>query len=64
LECEGCTYPPGTDFVVNEIAVSADCENPDVFKPERWLNGNDANVPQRILAFGGARRVSVGYKIA
>lgn len=64
LEFEGYSFPAGTDFVVNSLAVSADSEEPALFKPERWLNDKVDNIVHGLWQFGGGRRVCVGYKIA
>ena len=64
LEFESFRFPKGTDFVINYAAVSQDFEEPDEFKPERWLDGQEQNISHGIWQFGGGRRVCVGYKIA
>ena len=64
LEFEGYHFPAGTDFVVNSLAVCADCEEPALFKPERWLNDKVDKITHGLWQFGGGRRVCVGYKIA
>lgn len=64
LEFEGYHFSAGTDFVVNSLAVCADCEEPALFKPERWLNDKVDNILHGLWQFGGGRRVCVGYKIA
>ena len=64
LEFEGYSFPAGTDFVVNSLAVCGDCIDPAEFKPERWLNGKEDNIVAGLWQFGGGRRLCVGYKIA
>ena len=41
LEFEGYRFPKGTGFVINEIAVGNECDEPEAFKPERWLDGHE-----------------------
>lgn len=60
---EGYTFPAGTDFVVNSCAVANDVDGPQEFYPERWAN-KEINITEDLWAFGGGRRVCVGYKIA
>ena len=67
LDFEGYHFPAGTDFVVNNLAVSAEVEDEDVFRPERWLEGEKAKEPgitHGLPQFGGGKRVCVGYKVA
>lgn len=64
LEFEGYCFPAGTDFVINSLAVCADCEEPASFKPERWLDDKVDNIIHGLWQFGGGRRVCVGYGIA
>ena len=56
--------PVGTEFMINSIAISCDYDDPDVFKPERFLDGNESSILHGHWAFGGRRRVCVGYKVA
>jgi cytochrome P450 len=63
LEYEGNTFRKGTLFLVNNTAVSYDHQDPDKFYPERWLDGNESNVMHGLFAFGGGRRVCIGYRI-
>ncbi|RHZ47725.1 cytochrome P450 [Aspergillus thermomutatus] len=64
LEFEGYHIPAGVGFVINEIPVCNECEKPDVFKPERWLDGHEADVAHGLWQFGGGRRICVGYRLA
>ena len=65
LEFEGYSFPAGTEFMINSFPVSHDGEGPDSFRPERWIeNNSETNVTQGIWAFGGGRRMCVGYKLA
>ena len=64
LDFEGFRFPAGTDFVVNSLAVCAECEDPEVFKPERWLDDKVDNIIHGLWQFGGGRRICVGYNIA
>jgi cytochrome P450 len=63
IEFEGYTFPAGTDFVINSLAVANECPLAKDFSPERW-SGSEFNITQDLWAFGGGRRVCVGYKIA
>ncbi|RAL07157.1 cytochrome P450 [Aspergillus homomorphus CBS 101889] len=64
LAYEGYRFPKGTCFVINEIALSQQCEEPDCFDPSRWLDGNERNITHGLWAFGGGRRICVGYRVA
>ena len=64
LEFEGYHFPAGVGFVINGIAVCEECEEPDVFKPERWLDGHETNAAHGLWQFGGGRRICVGYRLA
>ncbi|KAE8410044.1 cytochrome P450 [Aspergillus pseudonomiae] len=64
LEYEGYRFLKGTCFVVNGIAISQTCEKPDNFDPSRWLDGNEGNIVHNLWAFGGGRRICVGYRVA
>jgi len=64
IEFEGYNFPKGTGFVINEIAISDECEDPDDFKPERWLDGHETDVARGLWQFGGGRRICVGYRLA
>ena len=64
LEFEGYTFPIGTEFVINGIAVSKDYQESQSFHPERWLDGNENNVTHSLWHFGGGRRICVGHKVA
>ena len=50
--------------VINEAAVSDECEEPEKFKPERFLDGHEQDVLHGVWQFGGGRRVCVGYRLA
>ena len=64
LDFEGYRFPAGTDFVVNSLAVCAECDEPELLKPERWLDDQVENIIHSLWQFGGGRRICVGYKIA
>lgn len=64
LEFEGYRFPVGTEFMTNAIAVCNAVENPQSFSPERWLNGQEANVTHGSWLFGGGRRVCPGSRMA
>lgn len=63
LEFEGFLFPAGTEFVINGLAVGTDCEHPEVFEPQRYLDGNDGNVTHGLWHFGGGRRICIGYRL-
>lgn len=64
LEFEGYRFPAGTGFVINEVPVSNECENPSMFYPERWMNGHETDISHGLWQFGGGRRICVGYRLA
>ncbi|KAI3535587.1 cytochrome P450 [Colletotrichum abscissum] len=64
MEFEGYYFPAGTGFAINGPAVANECEDPDEFKPERWLDGHEADIAHGLWAFGGGRRICVGYRLA
>ncbi|OHE97851.1 cytochrome P450 [Colletotrichum orchidophilum] len=64
MEFEGYFFPAGTSFAINGPAVAHECEDPEDFKPERWLNGHEADITHGLWAFGGGRRICVGYRLA
>ncbi|KAI5236776.1 hypothetical protein E4T42_09360 [Aureobasidium subglaciale] len=64
IHFEGFIFPAGTGFVINEIAISDECEDAEHFKPERWLDGHETDVSHGIWQFGGGRRICVGYRLA
>lgn len=43
MEFEGYHFPEGVGFVINEIPVCNECEDPEEFKPERWLDGHETD---------------------
>jgi cytochrome P450 len=64
MEFEGYNFPAGVGFVINEIPVCNECEDPEVFKPERWLDGHETDPAHGLWQFGGGRRICVGYRLA
>ena len=65
LEFEGYTFPAGTDFIINNMAIGLECEAPNEFRPERWMaDGMQETTLHEFWQFGGGRRVCVGYKLA
>lgn len=64
IEFEGYYFPAGTRFVINGHAVYSECENPDAFQPERWLDGHETDIAHGLWQFGGGRRICVGYRLA
>ncbi len=46
MEFEGYFFPKGTNFVINHTNITTNpelVEDPEKFKPERWLDGNEAS---------------------
>ena len=64
MEFEGYTFPEGVGFAINGIAISDEVSEPDVFLPERWLDGHQSEVARGVWQFGGGRRICVGYHLA
>lgn len=64
IEFEGYYFPAGTGFTINGLAVCNDCDDPDMFKPERWLDGHEMDMSHGMWQFGGGRRICVGYRLA
>lgn len=64
MEFEGYHFPAGVGFVINGIPVANECEDPEDFKPERWLDGHETDVTHGLWQFGGGRRICVGYRLA
>lgn len=64
LEFEGYVFPAGTGFVINGVAVGNGFGEADQFKPERRLDGHEFHVTNGLWAFGGGRRICVGYRLA
>ena len=66
LEYDGYLFPPGTDFLINNIALrDPEWEDSDKFRPERYIDGgNETNPIYRFWGFGGGRRICVGYRVA
>ena len=62
----GYRIPKGTEFGVagnRWIGVDEDWSDPEVFRPERWLNGEDLS-KKRYFPFGYGPRDCVGQKLA
>jgi cytochrome P450 len=64
LEFDGYSIPSGTSFMINSIALSEEFDSPDEFRPERWIDGSEANATANFWGFGGGRRICVGWKVA
>jgi cytochrome P450 len=64
ISFEGYHFPAGTGFVINEVPVCGECDDPGEFKPERWLDGNEADIAHGLRQFGGGRHICVGYRLA
>jgi cytochrome P450 len=67
MEFEGYLFPKDTNFIINDRYISLNPEEhkyPQTFYPERWLNGKEHDVLSGLWAFGGGRKVCVGYRLA
>lgn len=64
IDFEGYHFPAGIGFVINEVAVGNECDSPDDFIPERWLDGHETDIAHGLWQFGGGRRICVGYRLA
>ena len=64
IEFDGYHFPENTGFVINEVAVSDEWEDPDTFKPEWYLDGHGFDIAHGVWGFGGGRRICVGYRLA
>ncbi|KAJ9137172.1 Cytochrome P450 [Pleurostoma richardsiae] len=64
IDFEGYHFPAGTGFVINEVAVGNECENPEAFYPDRWMDGYETDIARGLWQFGGGRRICVGYRLA
>ena len=64
IEFEGYLFPAGTGFTINQRVVADECDEPDKFIPERWLDGNEMDIAHGLWQFGGGRRICVGYRLA
>ncbi|XP_072014875.1 cytochrome P450 2J4-like [Amphiura filiformis] len=68
VEFRGFTIPKGTHVISNVYSVTRDpsvWDEPDVFKPERFLDGDGQvkKIPQQIV-FGAGKRVCLGEQLA
>jgi cytochrome P450 len=66
LEYEGYFFPPGTDFLINNIGLRyPEWDDKNLFRPERYIDGgNETNPIHKFWGFGGGRRICVGYRVA
>ncbi|KAK3690335.1 cytochrome P450 [Podospora appendiculata] len=64
VEFEGYYFPTGVGFVINQVLVCNECENPEAFVPERWMDGHELDITHGLWQFGGGRRICVGYRLA
>ncbi|KAK3319713.1 cytochrome P450 [Cercophora scortea] len=64
VEFEGYYFPAGVGFVINQVLVCNECENPQAFMPERWMDGHEFDITHGLWQFGGGRRICVGYRLA
>ncbi|KAF7333317.1 Benzoate 4-monooxygenase [Mycena venus] len=65
LVCCGHFFPEGTELSVPAWTIGHDTElwgDPDVFRPERWLEGKESR--QYLLAFGKGPRACIGQNLA
>lgn len=64
----GWLLPKGTNVAVSPWAMHHDrrfFEDPEAFRPDRWLDGSTAALPRHVyLPFGGGPRVCVGNHFA
>ncbi|KAH7010812.1 cytochrome P450 [Microdochium trichocladiopsis] len=58
IEFEGYYFPAGTGFTINGVA----CNDPRVFRPERWLDGHETDIAHGLWQFGGGRRICVAQR--
>ncbi|XP_067950726.1 cytochrome P450 2B9-like isoform X1 [Watersipora subatra] len=67
VEIDGKILPSGADILLNMTSVLYDetvFEEPDKFKPERYLTGDIALKKQRTIPFGIGRRACLGESLA
>lgn len=67
LSFEGYFFPKGTNFVINHASIAQDAgtySEPQRLRPERWLDGHEAEIGGGSWQFGHGRRVCVGFKLA
>ncbi|KAI0868779.1 cytochrome P450 2C31 [Hypoxylon argillaceum] len=64
LSFDGQFIPAGTSFLINSIALSSEFDEPNEFRPERWMDGSEGPKTANFWAFGGGRRTCVGWKVA
>lgn len=64
IDFQGYHFPAGVGFVINGIAVGDECEDPAAFRPERWLDGFEADITHGLWQFGGGRRICISYRLA
>ena len=44
LEFEGYCFSVGIDFLINSFPVAHNVDGPNIFRSERWMDGNEASV--------------------
>ena len=64
FDFEQYRFPAGVGFVINEAVVCNECDDPEEFQPERWLDGHEQDAAHGLWQFGGGRRICVGYRLA
>ena len=64
LQCKHYFFPAGVSFVINNVAIGQGVPEWDTYDPARWLDGTESNLIYNHWAFGGGRRICVGYRIA
>jgi cytochrome P450 len=68
VEIGGYTIPKGTTVVLSPHITHRDArwyEDPDTFKPERWMNDFERSLPKAAyMPFGGGARICIGNSFA
>ncbi len=68
VEIGGTHFPKGAEFVMSPWVLHRDpktFEDPDAFRPERWLDGLAQRLPKfAFFPFGGGPRVCIGNRFA
>jgi cytochrome P450 len=67
FELDGRTVPKGTQVAIPILTMSRDPERypePDAFRPERWLDRQEALSPLELVQFGGGPHFCLGYHLA
>lgn len=64
IEFEGYRFPEVTGFVINAVVVGDECDSPETFGPDRWMDGHETDIAHGLWQFRGGRRICVGYRLA